>query len=466
VDGHGGWFPQPVISPANNEQVDEVLCAGVRDAEAAATAARDRTWASLTAERRSELLHDWSGAVAAAREELADLISADSGKPIRQARGEAEASAAAIRYFAGAADKPSGAHPPQVLPGWALVFREPIGTVAAITPWNAPAFAPAHKSAGALAAGNNVILKPSPLAPRAALLLGRLALTAGIEPPALQVLPGGPELARALITSPDIEGVSFTGSTETGRLVSTQAAPLFKRVVLELGGKSPSVVFADADLAAAAASTVWGVFDINGEDCCARSRILVQRSAFEPFLEALRQETEQLVVGDPFDERTDVGPLISREHRARVEGFLDPQACGPEARIYGGRRPDAPELQSGNYLSPAVVANPELRGPLVTSEVFGPVASVIPFDDEAEAIALANDTSYGLAASLWTSDLKRAMRVVNAFDCGQVSVNTDTSVRIQLPFGGVKESGLGRELGVHGMTAFQREKTVSLSLAP
>ncbi len=260
--------------------------------------------------------------------------------------------------------------------------------------------------------------------------------------------------------------MSFTGSTETGRLVSTQAAPLFKRVVLELGGKSPSVVFADADLAAAAVSTVWGVFDINGEDCCARSRILVQRSAFEPFLEALRQETEQLVVGDPFDERTDVGPLISREHRARVEGFLDPQSCGPEARIYGGRRPDAPELQSGNYLSPAVVANPELGGRLVTNEVFGPVASVIPFDDEAEAIALANHTSYGLAASLWTSDLKRAMRVVNAFDCGQVSVNTDTSVRIQLPFGGVKESGLGRELGLHGMTAFQREKTVSLSLAP
>lgn len=461
----GGGTTHPVVSPATNEQIAEVVFATPEAAsEAAAAASRDRGWARTTAGRRAALLHAWADAVAGARDELAELIVADSGKPIRQGRGEAEWSALAIRHFAGAADKPSGQHPPQVVDGWVLVLREPVGTVAAITPWNAPAFVAAHKAAGALAAGNNVVVKPSPLAPRAALRLVQLAHEAGIPPVALQCLPGDGAVARALVESWDVQGVSFTGSTDTGRLVAAQAAPGLKRVVLELGGKSPSLVFADADLDRAAASTVWGVFDINGEDCCARSRILVEQPVFERFVEALRGAAEALVVGDPFDERTDVGPLISPEHLARVESFLDPDACGAGAQVYGGGRVKGGGLERGNFIAPAVVANPERGSRLVRSEVFGPIASVLPFAGEDEAIALANDTDYGLAASLWTSDLKRAVRVVDALDCGQVSVNTDTSVQIQLPFGGFKASGLGKELGVNGMTAFQREKTVSIAI--
>ena len=460
-----GGAAHPIVSPATNEEIDEVVFATVEvAAEAASAAASDRSWARATADSRASVLQEWAGAVAEARDELAELIVADSGKPIRQGRGEAEWSALAIRHFAGAADKPSGAHPPQVVEGWALVFREPVGTVAAITPWNAPAFVPAHKASGALAAGNNVIVKPSPLTPRAALRLVQLAHEAGVPPSALQCLPGRGDVAQTLVESPDVQGVSFTGSTETGRLVAAQAAPGFKRLVLELGGKSPSIVFADADLERAAASTVWGVFDINGQDCCARSRILVERPAFNGFVEALRAATEALVVGDPLDERTDIGPLISRDHLARVESFLEPAASGGAARVYGGGRITEGTLAGGNFLAPAVVANPDRRSRLFRSEVFGPIASVIPFGDEQEAVALANDTEYGLAASLWTNDLQRAVRVVGALDCGQVSVNTDTSVRIQLPFGGFKASGVGKELGLSGMTAFQREKTVSIAL--
>jgi acyl-CoA reductase-like NAD-dependent aldehyde dehydrogenase len=455
---------RPVVSPHDNTVIDEVANVDAATAERALDAAtRDSSWAALTAPERAERLYAWADLVAANAHAIAALVSGESGKPIRQAREEAEGAAACVRYYAGLADKPIGEPAPQVFAGLNLVLREPVGTVVAIVPYNGPPWVTAHKSAGALAGGNNVVVKPSPLAARGALRLCALGLEAGIPETALQCIPGDAEVGRVLVASEKVQGLSFTGATETGRAVAEAAARTFKRVVLELGGKSPSVVFADADVAAAAASTVWGALAISGQDCCSRSRVLVEQSAYQEFVELLQAAVDRLVIGAPASEATDIGPLITRAHRDHVESFLTPESCGTGVRILGGGRPSDGGLEAGNYLAPAIVAGASPSSRTASAEIFGPIVAVMPFASDEEAIALANGTRYGLAASIWTGDVDRMLTVVARMDSGQVSVNSDSSVFMQLPFGGEKDSGLGRELGVRGMTNFLREKTVSIA---
>jgi len=457
--------PCPVVSPHTNETIDEVAYPPVAAAERALdAAARDTSWASLAGPERAAQLFEWAALVDAKREEIAFLIAEDSGKPIRQARGEAERTGAVLRYYAGLADKPVGEATPQVFSGLNVVLREPIGTVVVIVPWNGPAYITAHKSAGALAGGNNVIVKPSPLAPRASLKVCELAHEAGLGGTALQCIPGGADIGEALVSSEKAQGVSFTGSTETGRAVAVAAARTFKRVVLEMGGKSPSLVFADSDLGTAADSTVVAALANAGQDCCARSRVLVEDSVHDAFVRLLEASVARVVVGDPLSETTDIGPLITSQHRQYVESFITEEACGNGAHIAGGKRPSGAHLASGNYLEPAIISGASLESKTLSTEIFGPIVTVVPFSDDTHALTLANATRYGLAASVWTSDVERILSVIPRLTCGQVSVNGDSSVFMQLPFGGEKESGLGRELGIRGMTNFQREKTVSIAL--
>ena len=455
---------RPVISPHTNEVIDEVAYADVGVAERALdAAARDSSWASRPAPDRAERIYAWARLVEEASEEIAQLITGESGKPIRHARGEAAGTAAVLRYYAGLADKPIGESAPQVFQGLNMILREPVGTVVAIVPWNGPAYITAHKTAGALAGGNNVVVKPSPLASRSALRVCELAREAGIADAAVQCIPGDADVGQALVASDRAQGVTFTGSTETGRAVALAAAPTFKRLVLELGGKSPSLVFADADLEAAAASTAVAALSNSGQDCCARSRVFVAEQAHDAFVELLQAEVDRMVVGEPLREETDLGPLITPDHREYVESFLTRDACGADAHITGGTRPGGDDVASGNYLDPAIITGVSPRSRVLASDVFGPIFTVVSFADDEAGIAAANDTPYGLAASLWTADIDRVLTVVPRLTCGQVSVNGDSSVFMQLPFGGEKGSGLGREMGVRGMTNFLREKTVSIA---
>jgi betaine-aldehyde dehydrogenase len=363
-----------------------------------------------------------------------------------------------FRFYAGAPERPIGDTIP-IAGGLALTVREPLGVVALITPWNFPLTIASWKLAPALAAGNTVVLKPAELTPLTALAFERIAAEAGIPDGVVNVVVGpGRTCGQRLVEHPDVAKVAFTGSTEVGRSIAAGAAGTIKRVTLELGGKSANVVFADADLDAAAAAAPGAVFGNAGQDCCARSRILVQRSALDGFLERLDPAVRAMRVGDPLDEATDMGPLISADQRETVASYVD-----DEARVaIRGEAPDGP----GFWFAPTVlcpVANDERAA---TEEIFGPVAAVIPFEDEAEAVRLANDTIYGLSGSIWTRDGARALRVARAIETGVLSINSNTSVRVATPFGGFKQSGYGRELGPHALDAYTEVKTISFETGP
>ena len=440
-----------VVNPATEEPIAEVPEATAEDADRAVEAARHAfpAWRAVTPADRARLLRRLASLVEENGEELARLETRNVGKPISDSRGEVQMVADVFYFYAGAVDKHHGETIP-VPGGVDLTFREPLGVVGLIVPWNFPIAISSWKLGPALACGNTVVLKPAELTPLTALRLGELALEAGLPEGVVNVVAGsGSVVGRRLVEHPDVAKIGFTGSTEVGRGVMEGAAATIKRVTLELGGKSANLVFADADLDAAAASAPYAVFGNAGQDCCARSRILVQRSAYDRFLELLVERTGQVRVGDPEDDATEMGPLISAQHREKVSSYADGSV------VFRGNTPG----QRGFWF-PCTLVEATNDDRVAREEVFGPVAAVIPFEDEADAVGIANDTPYGLSGSIWTRDGSRALRVARALETGVLSVNSNTSVRVSTPFGGFKQSGFGRELGMHALQGYSEVKNV------
>src|SRR3954469_23362599 len=443
-----------VIEPATAEVMAEIPRAGVEETDAAIAAAKQAfpAWRAMDPAARSALLHDLADAIAAHQEDLAKLEARNAGKPIGDARGEMGMVVDTFRYYAGAPERNLGDTIP-VGGGVAMTFREPLGVVALIVPWNFPLTIASGKRGPALAAGGTVVLKPAELTPLTALEFERIALDAGIPEGVVNVVAGpGSVCGQRLVEHPDVAKIAFTGSTEVGRRIAAGAAETIKRVTLELGGKSANIVYADADLERAALSAPPAVFGNAGQDCCARSRILVERSAMDRFMEVLEEAVESIAVGDPLDDSTEMGPLISADQRETVSSFVPDDA--PVA--IRGNAPDGP----GFWFPPTVLCPVSNDDRAAREEIFGPVAAVIPFRDEQEAIRLANDTIYGLSGSVWTRDGAKAIRTARALETGVISINSNTSVRVSTPFGGFKQSGYGRELGPDALDHYSEVKNV------
>jgi len=448
-----------VIEPATGEPYIEVAAAGAAQLDAAvqAAAAAFPAWSALTAVARADILFRFADLVRNHAEELAQIEARNAGKPIGDARWEAGHVAETLRYYAGAADKFFGETVNVKKGGLDITLHQPMGVIGLIVPWNFPMVIATWKMAPALACGNTVVIKPASLTPVSALRLGELALEAGVPPGVVNVVPGpGAAIGAALAAHPDVAKISFTGETATGRAIMAAAAATIKRVGLELGGKSPNVIFADVDIEEVAREAVGSVFANAGQDCCARSRILVERSIYAKFLDAMAAATQAITVGDPFDESMAMGPVISAHQRDNSLKYVDIGKAEGARLLCGGERLDRP----GYFLRPAVLADGKPRMRVVDEEIFGPVAVVMPFDSEEEAVALANDTIYGLSGSLWTNDLKRGLRVAQAVRTGVMSVNSSSSVHLQGPFGGYKQSGLGRELGMHAMEHYTELRNI------
>ena len=448
-----------VTEPATEEVMATVPRAGEEETDAAVARAKEAfpAWRSVAPGDRSALLHRLADALEDRQEDLARLEARNAGKPIADARGEMEMVAQTFRYYAGAPERLVGQTIP-VAGGVDMTFREPLGVVGLIVPWNFPLTIASWKVAPALAAGNTVVLKPAELTPLTALEFERIALDAGLPEGVVNVIAGpGSVAGKALVEHPDVAKIAFTGSTEVGRGIAQGAAGTIKRVTLELGGKSANVIFADADLEAAAAAAPIAVFGNAGQDCCARSRILVERSAMDRFLELLEEAVNSLRVGDPLEESTQMGPLISADQLESVSSYVPDDA--PVA--IRGSAPDGP----GYWFPPTVLAPVSNSDRAAAEEIFGPVACVIPFDGEEEAVRIANDTIYGLSGSIWTRDGAKALRTARAIETGVLSINSNTSVRVSTPFGGFKQSGVGRELGPDALEHYTEVKNVYYATA-
>src|SRR3984957_17885738 len=451
-----------VVNPATEAPIAEVAVAGVEEADAAVARSLEAGpgWRSVAPADRARVMRRFAAQVEEHSEELARLETGNVGKPISESRDEVAMVAEVLYFYAGAVDKHRGATVP-VAGGVDMTFHEPLGVVAAIVPWNFPIAITSWKVGPALATGNTIVVKPAEITPLTALRLAELALDAGIPEGVLQVVTGrGSVVGSRLVEHPDVAKVAFTGSTAVGREVMARASGTIKRVTLELGGKSASLVFDDADLERAAAATPGGVFANAGQDCCARSRVLVQRSVFERYLGMLADAVGAWTVGDPTDPATRMGPLVTAAHRRTVEAFLAPGMGDPGGgaveRALVGAIPDSP----GFWFPPTVVApaGPEWR--LAREEIFGPVVAVIPFEDEDDSVRLANDPPYGLSGSIWTRDGARGLRMARAIESGNLSVNSHSSVRVQTSFGGMKQSGFGRELGLEALASYTDVKNV------
>jgi acyl-CoA reductase-like NAD-dependent aldehyde dehydrogenase len=443
-----------VIEPATEAVLQKVPRAGADDIDAAVARAKEAfpAWRAIAPGARAAHLRALADELEAHLEELATLEARNAGKPIADARGEIGMVVDTFRYYSGAPERLLGDTIP-VAGGQAFTVREPLGVVGLIVPWNFPLAIASWKLAPALAAGNTVVLKPAELTPLTAIRFGEIALEAGIPAGVVNVVVGpGRICGQRLVEHPEVAKIAFTGSTEVGRSIAAGAAQTIKRVTLELGGKSPNLVFADADLEAAAASAPMAVFGNAGQDCCARSRILVQESVVDEFMALLEPGVTSIRVGDPLDPETQMGPLISAGQRETVASFVD----GDAPVAIRGSAPDGP----GFWFAPTVLCPIDPGARAVREEIFGPVAAVIPFRDEEEAVRLANDTIYGLSGSIWTRDGARALRVAGALETGVLSINSNTSVRVSTPFGGFKQSGYGRELGPHALDAYSEVKTI------
>jgi betaine-aldehyde dehydrogenase len=443
-----------VVNPATELPIAELEQADVEATDAAVARAQQAfpAWRAVAPVDRARLLRRLATLVEEHGEELARIESGNVGKPIAGARAEVEMVANVFHFYAGAVEKHHGDTIP-VAGGVDMTFREPLGVVGLIVPWNFPLNISSWKLGPALACGNTVVLKPAELTPLSALRLAELVLEAEIPDGVVNVLVGpGRVVGQRLVEHPDVAKIGFTGSTAVGRGVMRGAAGTIKRVTLELGGKSANVVFADADLERAAAAAPSAVFDNAGQDCCARSRILVQQSVYDRFLDLLVEATRVVRVGDPSDDRTEMGPLISGEHREKVASYVD-----------GGVRFRGDVPSGKGYWYPCTIVEATNDDRVAREEVFGPVAAVIPFADEEEAVRLANDTPYGLSGSIWTENGARAFRVARAIDSGVLSINSNSSVRHSTPFGGFKQSGFGRELGMHGLEGYSEVKNVFMA---
>jgi acyl-CoA reductase-like NAD-dependent aldehyde dehydrogenase len=448
-----------ILNPATEQPVTTVpgTTAAETDAAIGRADVAQRAWRTIAPGDRAKLLRAFAAQIDAHTEELAQLEVANSGHPVGAARWEAGQVRDVLQYYAAAPERLFGKQIP-VPGGLDVTFAEPLGVVGLIVPWNFPMPILSWGLAPALAAGNAVVAKPAEMTPLTAIRIGELALEAGLPEHVFQVLPGkGSVVGQCLVDHPVVRKIVFTGSTEVGRQIMAGCARHVKRLTLELGGKSANIVFADCDLERAAASAPYGVFDNAGQDCCARSRILVQRSVLDRFMERLEPAVQGVRVGDPALPETEMGPLISASHRASVEKYVTEDALV----AFRGSAPEGP----GYWFPPTVLAPVGLDAPAYTDEIFGPVVTVTPFEDEAEAIDLANDTPYGLSGSIWTGNVGRAIRVARAVETGNLSVNSHSSVRYWTPFGGFKQSGLGRELGPDALEAFTETKNVFISTA-
>jgi acyl-CoA reductase-like NAD-dependent aldehyde dehydrogenase len=452
-----------LINPANEEPFAEIAAADISDVNAAVEAAHrawTTAWRDMTPGKRSEILYNIARILRENLESLAQLETLNIGKPIADARDEAGLGARVFEFYAGAITKFGGQTLPVARGGFDFTWRQPMGVVACIVPWNFPFPIACWKAAPALAAGNCVVLKPASLSPLTALALGELAHRAGLPEGVLQVLPGpGAALGEVLSTHPLVRKISFTGSTEVGRRIMELAAGDIKRVSLELGGKSPNIIFADADWARAADASPMSVFANTGQDCCARSRIFVEESIYNPFVEKFVAATKQLKVGDPAKPDTQLGPLVSSGQRDTVEVYLaDARARGSKFASGGARLHTC-----GYYLEPAILEDVDRGDRCWREEIFGPVVCMRPFKDESEMLREVNASPYGLSGSLWTNDLRRALRVAKAVESGVLSINSHSSVHVEAPFGGFKQSGLGRDLGMAAMEGYTELKNVYIA---
>jgi acyl-CoA reductase-like NAD-dependent aldehyde dehydrogenase len=455
-----------VMNPATGQELAEVAQAGSADLELALSAAAvafEGAWPRMSATARGRVLYAVASGIRARAEEFALLESNNTGKPIGDARWEVEAAAGTFEYFAGAANKHLGEVIPVTEPGLNVVLREPIGVCALIVPWNFPLLITSWKVAPALAAGNPVIIKPASLTPLTALLLGDVLVDAGVPAEAISVIPGpGRSLGDALVGDTRISKISFTGETVTGAHILQRSAPNISRVSLELGGKSASIVFADSDWQRSADETLMAVFGNAGQDCCARSRILIESKIYDDFVNRFAEATRSIKVGNPLDESTEMGPLTSERQRAITLEYLESGLAAGAEQLSMRSDSSTPNV-NGFYLNPIVLANVDNRMAVAQEEVFGPLACLIPFKDEADAIEIANDSPYGLSGSIWTENLGRSMRVARAIRTGVLSVNSNKSVRTETPFGGYKQSGLGRELGIQALNHYTEVKNVFFS---
>jgi betaine-aldehyde dehydrogenase len=458
----GNTIPQ--VNPANEEQFCTVAAAALEEVNAAVEGAHrvwKQEWRDLTPRKRTDLLFALTHLIRQNSETLAQLECRNIGKPITDARDEVELGARVFEYYAGAIGKFFGQTIPVGRGGFDFTLRQSMGAIAAIVPWNFPFPIACWKAAPALAAGNTVVLKPASQSPLTAIYLGQLAHQAGFPAGTLQVIAGqGREIGDALVKHPLIRKISFTGSTSVGARIMELASRDIKRVSLELGGKSPNIVFADCDLEQAASSSPMSVFANTGQDCCARSRVFVERSEFDRFVELFVAATRKLAVGNPADEKTQVGPLVSSGQRQTVEQFIEEATKSGRRIATGARRP----LNKGYYLDPTVVLDVDTNDRIWREEVFGPVVTIRPFDDEAKMIEEVNSSPYGLSGSIWTNNLQRAIRVARAVESGVLSINSHASVHLEAPFGGYKQSGLGRDLGMTAMEGYTELKNVYVAV--
>ena len=450
-------------NPANDELITEVMGGDAIEVNLAAEGAHrafQQTWCDITPGKRTEILFRIAQQIRANAEQLARAEMTNIGKPIADARDEIALGARVFEYYAGAVTKFYGQTIPVARGGFDFTLRQPLGVVAAIVPWNFPFPIACWKVAPALAAGNSVVLKPASLSPLTALMLGEIAHAAGLPAGVLQVVPGsGSKMGDALVTHPLVRKISFTGSTEIGSRIMELAAKGIKRISLELGGKSPNIVFADADLEKAAAQSPSGVFGNTGQDCCARSRVFVERSIYREFVEQFVAATKTLKIDDPARETTQLGPMVSTRQRSSVEEFITAARTAGRTIAFGGER----VFDKGAFLQPTVICEPELQDRVWREEVFGPVACVRPFDSEEQMIAEVNDSPFGLSGSIWTNDLRRALRVSRQVESGVLSINCNNSVHVEAPFGGFKQSGIGRDLGMNAMDGYSETKNIYIA---
>jgi acyl-CoA reductase-like NAD-dependent aldehyde dehydrogenase len=457
-----------VIEPGTGAPMTEVAEAGPEDARRAVDVAirafEEGPWPRTSATVRGRVLLRASTLVRERLEDLSRLEARNAGKPIRDARDEIGIVADTLEYWGGAANKIFGETVPIQDPGLDVTLREPVGVCALITPWNFPLVISTWKIAPALACGNTIVVKPASYTPLSVLRLAEILFEAGLPAEAISVLPGpGSAVGNALVTDPRVNKVGFTGSTDVGSKIMALAARNITRVSLELGGKSANLVFADAYMDAAVERSVWSVFGNTGQDCCARSRVFVERSAYDDVVAAMAKRTDELRVGPPLEEETELGPMISAGQRETSLEYLEIGQKEGARLVTGGDIPQVAGGEGGFYLRPAVLADVRNDTRVAQEEIFGPVACLIPFDTEEEAIRLANETEYGLSGSIWTRDLGRAIRVAKAIRTGVISVNSSHSVHTEAPFGGYKRSGIGREMGMHAVNLYTEVKNVYFS---